>query len=541
MKEEIGYSPKELSFGEKGRMRLIRGITKIADAVRSTLGPRGNTVLIESVTHTHGITVTKDGVTVAKSIDLLDPVENLAVKIMKEAAERTSTAAGDGTTTAIILAEALALVGFAHMTEEVNRTKVLRYLDELSESVINQLKTRCRDIDDKMLLDVATISSNNDYEIGHIIAEAYNEVGKDGIVTVENSQTTTTYAEVTSGMRVQRGFTSSLFINDQKRDECVFEDTYILVCDTEIGNLLSIENVLKPIIQQGKRLLIIAPCTNNVVNTLAANVMRNNLKLCNISPPSFGYKQHELMQDIAVSVGAKYFSEKTGDNLSLISFADLGHASKVVVGRNQTIILNDERDDNAALKVRVNQIRDAIGATNNKEDKDFLYERLAMLVGGIGVIYVGGNTDLEQKELYDRVDDAVCAVRSALQEGVVAGGGVALYNVSLIKDNFAEKEYNIAVEMMMDACQTPVKQILDNAGIEFTNVYTPEMPTGHGFDVKTGLIGDMFEMGIVDPMKVTRLALINAVSVASTILSTDAIITLARSYDTKGVWDTDIA
>jgi chaperonin GroEL len=287
-----GFSPKELHFSDEGRSKLISGITKIANAVKSTLGPRGNTVLIESPEHLHGITVTKDGVTVAKSVSLLDPVENLAVRMMKEAADRTATSAGDGTTTAIVLTEALVKAGTSMMGEDVNRTEVLRTIVSETKDISKLLRRKGKKLDSRKLRDVAIISANNDSEIGSIIADVYEQVGPDGVVTVEKSKTSSTYYETTKGIKVDRGYTSPLFINDQKRDECVFEDTYVLVSDAEVTSILQIENILKPIIAEGKKLLIIAPCAVNVINTLAANVMKNNLKFCNISPPNFGYKQH---------------------------------------------------------------------------------------------------------------------------------------------------------------------------------------------------------------------------------------------------------
>ena len=320
--EQGGYTPKQLHFESEGRAKLISGIGKMASAVKSTLGPMGNTVLIESPEHTHGITVTKDGVTVAKSIALVDPVENLAVRMMREAAEGTATLAGDGTTTAIVLTEALVEAGLQIIGKNDNKTEVLRELLSETKNVIKELGSMSKPVTKKMLSDVASISANNDKAIGKIIADTYNKVGKNGIVTVEKSQTSETYNEVTDGLKIDRGYTSNLFVNNHKKDECVLEDVHILVSDAEITNLLTIENVLKPIIQDGKKLLIVAPCSTNVINTLAANVMKNSLKICNITPPSFGYKQHELMQDIALTVGATYFSEKTGDDLSIINFSD---------------------------------------------------------------------------------------------------------------------------------------------------------------------------------------------------------------------------
>ena len=552
-KNESGYSPKDLFFDKDGRNKLINGVLKMSRAVKSTLGPSGNTVLIESPYHTQGITVTKDGVTVAKSVDLIDPVENLAVRMMKEAADKTATSAGDGTTTAIVLTEALVLGGMKGITDTMNRTAVLRNLVELSNKVVDKLRRRSKKVSSSMLIDVASLSANNDREIGRIIAEVYKDVGKSGIVTVEKSQTSETYAETTMGLKFDRGYLSPLFINDQKKDECVFEDTMVLVADIEIANILQLENVLKPIITEGKKLLIISPCGTNVVNTLAANVMKGNLKVCAVPPPNFGYKQHELMQDIALSVGATYFSEKTGDDLSHINYGNLGHAAKVIVSRDKTIIIkSDLKIDKDAITERVGQLWEAHDKAKKKADKDFILERIASLTGGIGVIFVGGQTDIEQKELYDRVDDAVCAVRSALEEGVLPGAGKALAEVSaeildLKKDKYvvicdeenefacteANVEWDTAIDIMHHALLAPMIQIIDNAGLKVEEIYKDPVENGIGYNVKTAEMGNLIQMGVIDPLKVTRSALQNAVSVATTILSTNAIVTMARSYESQ--------
>ena len=304
-------------------------------------------------------------------------------------------------------------------------------------------------------------------------------------MTVERSQNERTHYEVTNGVKVDRGWSSPMFINDHKRDECIMEDVKVLVCDGEIGNILDIEKVLKPIINNRERLLIIAPCSLNVVNTLAANVMKNGLKVCNISPPSFGYRQHELMQDIALSVGATYFSEKTGDDLRLIEYSDLGDASKVIVGKDETIIVKSS-GVTEEVEARIGQLWEQHKLLEHDSEREFVLSRIASLSGGIGVIYVGGNTDLEQKELYDRVDDAVCAVRAALSDGILPGGGVA---------------YN-------------------NREVEFA---APK-GGGQGMDLKSGKQGNMIDMGIVDPTLVTKSALRNAASVAITFMSTKTII-----------------
>ena len=536
-----GYSPKELSFDEQGRAQLISGIKKLSKAVKSTLGPNGNTVLIESPNHTHGLTVTKDGVTVAKSIDLIDPIENLAVKIMRQAADRTATEAGDGTTTSIVLTESIIMNGLDHLNvnPSLNRTELLRSLVEVSDKVVEILKKKSKKLTNTMLADVATISANNDKNIGGIIASVYKEVGKNGIVTVERSQSTETYAETTLGLKIDRGYLTPLFINDQKKDECIYDDVMVLVADMEISSILQLELVLKPVIQENKKILLIAPCNVNVVNTLAANVMKNNLKIVAIQPPSFGYKQHELMQDIAISVGATYYSEKTGDDLSLINFSDLGHAARVIVSADKTIVLkSDYRADNAKVEERVAQLWQAHAQATKKADKDFLLERIASLTGGIGVIYVGGNTDLEQKELYDRVDDAVCAVRSALEEGILPGAGRALHEIAtqdpMFQEIFAHSaEKAAAIAILKEALRSPLDQILQNAGINPNDVYDNTEESGFGYNLKTGQHGDLIKMGVVDPLKVTRCALQNAISVAVTILSTNAIVTMARVYEAQ--------
>jgi len=533
---QSGYTPKELHFSDEGRTKLFNGLEKITNAVQSTLGPQGHTVLIESQEHLSGMTVTKDGVTVAKSISLLDPVENLAVRIVKEAAEKTAVSAGDGTTTAIVLSNALVRNGDEHIKDGLNKTAVFREMVKGTEDIVKSLKKMSKPVTDKTLASVATISANNDPFIGGVIADVYKEVGKDGIVTVERSQTPDTYFETTKGIKVDRGYSSNLFVNNHKKDECIFEDVRILVSDAEISNILQIENVLKPIIQEGSKLLIIAPCSTNVINTLSANVMKNGLKVCCIQPPNFGYKQHELMNDIALSVGATYYSEKTGDDLSLIMPNDLGKAKKVIVSRASTIIVKDEvvvsQDD---IDKRVEQLYSAQLLSKTKEEKEFIQSRIASLTGGVGVIYVGGQTELEHKELYDRVDDAVCAVRSATLEGILPGGGLALENISrfmTISDKWSD-EKKVAYKILKQSLLAPINTILSNAGLRYDDLYNDGTPRGFGYDVKNDKRGRLMTMGVIDPMKVTKSALQNAVSVAVTLLSTNAIVTMARSYETK--------
>ena len=550
MKDQ-GYIPKDLSFDEQAREKLISGISKISKAVKTTLGPRGHTVIIESADHTQGLTVTKDGVTVAKSIFLDDPIENLAVRMVRQASEKTANVAGDGTTTAIVLTEAIVNAGMEWIKPENNIFEIVTCIRNNSEVILKNLKKRSMKVTDDMLENIARISANNDSELGKIIADAYKQVGKDGIVTVERSQTDETYSKITNGIRVDRGWTSPMFVNDQRKDECIMENVKILICDTEINNILQIENVLKPIINAGEKLLVIGTCSGNVINTLAANVQRNGLKFCNIMPPSFGYKTHELMQDIAFATGAKYFSEKTGDDLSIITMADLGHADKIIIGKQSSVIIKDGDVSKETAK-RVAELREQQELLTVKHEKDFINERIASLVGGIGCIYVGATSDIEQKEKFDRVDDSVCAVRSALQEGIVPGGGLLLYDFSRHfgcecfgdEENAILYEDQVAEMIMREALKAPLRQILKNAGLEdkeiMKDIYTPEMigdaenapldvENSQGYDVVEKEYGDMIEMGIVDPAKVTKEALLNAISVATTILTTNAIVTHKRA------------
>lgn len=517
---------RELHF--PGTDRLVSGIEKMAKAVGSTMGVHGNVVLIESPAHTHGLTATKDGVTVAKAISLEDPVEELGVRVLRQAAEKTAQEAGDGTTTAVVLSHALVSEGvrlLGEATGAVNRSLFLRELDGLCESVVEQLRKMARPVGKRRLRDVAAISANNDAVLGKVIADVYGGVGADGVVTVEKSDTSKTYYEVTKGIKFDRGYTSHLFVNDQRREQCVHEDVYVLVSDAEISNILQIENVLRPVINERKKLLIIATCTQQVINTLAANVVKSGLQIVNVQPPSFGYKQHELMQDIALTVGAKYFSERTGDDLSLITFADLGHAEKVVIDHNSTVI---RKDNIQGVSERISELKAAREHATGSEDRSFIDKRIASLSGGIGVIYVGGKTDLEQKELYDRVEDAVLAVRSALAEGILPGGGAPLHYLGRLMEIMGSTtvESGMAHKVMAAALKAPLSLMHSNAGLEVGD--GAGLSWEHGIDLRSGEYGNLVEMGVIDPARVTISALKNAVSVAKTILSTNAIITLAR-------------
>jgi chaperonin GroEL len=519
---------KKVDFGVEAREKLVSGIDIIANAVKSTLGARGQTVLIESDQHTHGLTITKDGVSVARSIILSDPTENLAVQMMREASERTATAAGDGTTTSIVLTQGLIHGSQLFLKPEDNKTKVLREVKELAGAVAQALDAMSIPVTDESLASVATISANNDPELGQIISDAYSMVGKDGVVTVENSNNATTYSEVVAGMKLDRGWTSKYFVTDQKKNEAILEDCYILVSDQEIQSLNSIEHLLAPVVQSGKSILIIAELAENALNSLNLNRLKGVIKVCAIVPPSFGANRTEIMEDIAAATGAKFISDGTGDNLYTIAFSDLGHAQKVVVSNTNTVIMTDD-DVSQRVESRVEGIRAKLSDETNEYVKKHLEERLANLAGGVGVIYVGAQSDVELKEKKDRVEDAVYATKAAMEGGILPGGGIALLNIA-----GETCGCSTAKSILKHALQQPFNTILENGGYDVNEIkgeiaLAYQGKFGYGYDVKDGKIGNMIDMGIIDPLKVTKSALENAVSVATTILSTNCIITNVRA------------
>lgn len=513
---------KEIHFGDDGQKKLKSGIKKIAGAVKSTLGARGRTVLIESENHVGGITVTKDGVTVAKSINLYDPTENLAVIMMRQAADKTATVAGDGTTTSIVLAEAIIDAADKYINPEHNVTEVIRKINSITKNVVSNLDKRSKKVSGRRLYDVATISANNDPEIGKMIGDAFSEVS---LVTVENSMNSETRVEIINGMRIERGYTSTYFINDHKKQECVLENPYVLICDHEINNISNLEKILAPIVSQGRSLLIIGNLGPNALQTLNVNVYQGKIKACNIIPPSFGYRQKDLLKDLAVALGGTYFSEDTGDDLSIINLVDLGRASKIIVKKDMTVFMHNS-EVKEEIDNHIVDLKSMIDQTDDKVDREFLRERIANISGGIGVIYVGAQSDIEQKEKRDRIDDAVYAVMAALEDGILPGGGIALAEcASMINDND-----DVASQIMYDALIAPFNQILINAGKNPKSIALNMFENkGWGYDVKNEKAGDMIKMGIIDPTKVTKNALLNAVSVATTIMSTNAIITNIRA------------
>ena len=530
---------KDIAFDTDGRDKLLSGINKLADAVKSTLGAGGETVLIESENHTGGLTITKDGVTVAKSINLLDPIENLAVTMMKEAAENTAQSAGDGTTTAIVITQAIiktALDAISRNTKEgqskptcINKMEMIKAIRSNSDKVVALLLKEAKKITKKSLLNVATISCNNDPYLGKIIAEAYTKVGRGGVVTLEDSKTSDTYCEVIDGIKIHRGLSSKHFVTDVRKEMCVLDKPYIMVTDQEINSVSAIEKALTGVMQKGASILIIGNVGDKALKTLAVNNMKGTIRVCTIIPPQFGYKSHELCEDIAKATGAKFFSESMGDDLSLITFEDLGRAKKVMVNNATTVLTID--DNEMILTEHITDLWRLHDETKHNHEKAFIKERIATLTGGIGVVYVGANTDLELKEKRDRVDDAICATRAALEEGILPGGGIALKNIANnYKTNGSTKSETLGQVIFMKALCEPFATICRNAGIDPNEISKKFDAKGIGVDVKTHTVGNMFDLGIIDPAKVTACAVANATSVATTILSTNAIITNIRDY-----------
>ena len=530
---------KEIYYDSDARAKLISGISKIARAVSSTLGARGRTVLIESKDHVGGVTVTKDGVTVATAINVADPTEDLAVNLMKEAAGNTAAEAGDGTTTSIVLAEAIIRQATDELSshESVDVVSVCRELNNLCEEIIKDLRKMSKKMTQKRIESVATISANNDKVLGKLIADTYKQVGINGVVTVANSEGPHTYSDVVNGIQLNRGWTSPLFVTDHKTQEGILDNNpFILLTDHEIPSIDTIENVLREIIQQKQELLIIGNLDDRFKATLNSNIARQGgeIKIKNIIPPQFGWKMHELMQDLAVATGGKYICSHHGDDLSLITIKDLGRADKVVIGPSSTLIFPSkemESDVNQYIKTLWEE-HDSMKLKNlasQKDEQSFIKERIATLAGNIGIIKVGAQTEMELREKRDRVDDAVCATRCAMDEGILPGGGVALVNAGCnIAERYSDNKrqsISIAARIFESSLMAPYFNIMENAGLDVENRKGPDGSDTKGWDVKTGIYVDMYEAGIIDPTKVTVCALKNAVSVATTILSTNAIIT----------------
>ncbi|MDA8169309.1 MAG: chaperonin GroEL [Nitrospiraceae bacterium] len=520
---------KQLLFDEPARQALLRGVTILADAVKSTLGPKGRNAILDK--KFGAPTITKDGVTVAKEIELKDPWENMGAQLVKEVASKTSDAAGDGTTTATVLAYAILREGIKNVVAGANPMDIKRGIDKAVEIVVEELKKMSRPVvDKKEIAQVGTISANNDSSIGELIAEAMDKVGKDGVITVEEAKSMATTLDVVEGMQFDRGYISPYFITDADRMEANLEDAYILIHDKKISGMKDLLPILEQIAKMGKPLVIIAEdVEGEALATLVINKLRGTLHVCAIKAPGFGERRKAMLEDIATLTGGQVIAEEVGLKLENVKITDLGRARKITVDKENTTIVEGAGDP-AAIQGRVKQIKAQIEETTSDYDREKLQERLAKLVGGVAVINVGAATETEMKEKKARVEDALHATRAAVEEGIVPGGGVALLRClnSLGKLKMDNHDQQIGVSIIKKVLEEPIKQIVANAGLEGAVVIEKvkgSKESNYGFDANSEKYGDMLKEGIIDPTKVTRFALQNASSVASLLLTTQVMVT----------------
>ncbi|MCD8477065.1 MAG: chaperonin GroEL [Sulfurospirillum sp.] len=521
---------KEIQFSDNARNALYEGVKKLNDAVKVTMGPRGRNVLIQKSFGAPSIT--KDGVSVAKEIELKDTIENMGAQLVKEVASKTADQAGDGTTTATVLAHAIFKEGLRNITAGANPVEVKRGMDKAAEAIIAELKAMSKTVKDKKeIAQVATISANSDTVIGELIAEAMEKVGKDGVITVEEAKGIQDELDVVEGMQFDRGYLSPYFVTNPEKMQTVLEHPYILLFDKKISNLKDLLPVLEQVQKTGKPLLLIAEdIDGEALATLVVNKLRGVLNIAAVKAPGFGDRRKAMLEDIAIISGGEVISEELGRTLESATLADLGQASRIVIDKDNTTIVNGN-GEKARIDARVAQIKAQIAETSSDYDREKLQERLAKLSGGVAVIKVGAATETEMKEKKDRVDDALSATKAAVEEGIVVGGGSALLLANAkIKLNVSGDEA-IGAEIVTRALKAPLKQIAENAGFDAgvvaNNVLT-STKANYGFNAATGEYVDMFEAGIVDPVKVSRIALQNAVSVASLLLTTEATITNAK-------------
>ena len=520
---------KDIKFKEEARQKIKKGVQILASAVKVTLGPKGRNVVIEKP---YGAPhITKDGVTVAKEIELEDKYENIGAQIVKEVANRTSDKAGDGTTTATVLAEAIFIEGLKSLSAGENPILLKRGIDKAVEKIVSELKRKSKAIKSgKEIAQVATISANNDTAIGELIAKAMDKVGKDGVVTVEEGKTLETELEVVEGMNFDRGYTNPYFITDVEKQEAVLEDAYILICDKKISSMKELLPILKTVVETGNALFIIAEdIEGEALATLVVNRLRTALKVCAIKAPGFGDRRKEMLKDIAILTGGEVISEDAGLKLENVTIDQLGSAKKIVVKKDDTTIING-KGKHEEIKARKAQIKKQIEDTTSDYDKEKLQERLAKLAGGVAVINVGAATEVEMKEIKDRVDDALHATKAAVEEGILPGGGVALIHciksLNDIISNLTPDEI-IGVNIIKKALEAPLRLIATNAGEEGSVIFhkiAQSKDDNFGWNALTNEYVDMIEAGIIDPTKVVRLALQNAASVAGLLLTTEAVI-----------------
>ena len=536
---------KKIIFSSEAREELLKGVNKLADAVVATLGPSGRNAIIEQ---DQGNPVsTKDGVTVAKSIDLEDRVENIGAQLVKQASIKTADQAGDGTTTSTLLAREIYKQGIERMSSAVNAVDIKRGIDDAVEKTVEFLKEYSKDItDEEQLKQVATISANNDTEVGELISTAMDKVGRDGVITIEESRTGETYLETVEGMQFSRGYKSPYFVTDNNTMQAVLRDPLILIVDKRLNQVKEILPILEAVSQQNKSLVLIADdIDGEALSTLVVNKMRGILQAVAIKAPAFGDRKKAMLEDIAVLTGGTVISPEKGMRLDKFDSTWLGTAKKVVVGKETATII-DAQGEEEAIHSRVEELKSQIDESSSNYEIENLQERLAAFIGGVAIVHVGGHTEVEMKEKKDRVDDALHATKAALEEGILPGGGIALLNASKyltgIIGDIPIQDQQTGYDIVIQSIEKPFFQILENAGYSNIaageveeSVLTSEGDTWAGYDPRKEEVVNMLDAGIIDPTKVTRLALENAASVAGTMLITETVISNIKEKENKGI------
>jgi len=535
---------KKIVFSNEAREQLLSGVDQLADAVVSTLGPSGRNVIIEQ---TMGNPIsTKDGVTVAKSIDLEDRVENIGAQLVKQASIKTGEQAGDGTTTSTLLAREIYKQGLTFMKKGANAVDVKRGIDQAVKEVVNYLEKESKEItDEEQLKQVATISANNDTEVGQLISTAMDKVGRDGVVTIEESRTGETYLETVEGMQFNRGYKSPYFVSDNNSMQAILRDPLILITDKRLNQVKELLPILEAVSQQNKSLVIIADdIDGEALSTLVVNKMRGILQAVAVKAPEFGDRKKAILEDIATLTGGTVISSEKGMRLDKFDTTWLGKAKKVTVGKDNTTLI-DAQGSEEAIENRVNEIRSQIDESTSPYEIEKLQERLAAFIGGVAIVHVGGHTEVEMKEKKDRVDDALHATKAALEEGILPGGGIALLNASKMLTeligSLETEDQQTGFDIIIRATEKPFYQILENAGYskkEVGDIEALVIESGTswtGYNPRTKEVVNMFESGIIDPTKVTRLALENAASVAGTMLITETVVSNIKQNEDRGI------
>ena len=517
---------KIIAFDQEAQEAMRRGVQKLARTVRVTLGPRGRNVIIEKSFGSP--TVTKDGVTVAREIELEDKFEDMGARMVREVASKTSDTAGDGTTTATILAEAIYVEGLKAVVAGVNPIDMKRGMDKAVEQIVAKLKAMAVECKNKKsIAQVGTVAANGDHEIGNILADAMEQVGKDGVITVEEGKSLTTTYEVVEGMQFDRGYLSPYFVTDPTSMECVLEDAYVLIHEKKISSIKDLVPVLEKVVNSGKPLLIVAEeVEGEALATLVINKLRGTLKISAVKAPGYGDRRKAMLQDLAIMVGGQAIFEDLGIQLENVQLSDLGRAKRIVIDKDNTTII-EGLGKSADIKSRIEQIRRELAASTSDYDREKLEERVAKLSGGVAQLNVGAATESEMKEKKARVEDALHATRAAVEEGILPGGGVALLRSSLeLKPTGLNEDETTGFNIIVRACRAPLTQIANNAGVDGAVICekVSEHKDGHGYNAATGKYEDLVKAGIIDPCKVTRSALQNAASVSTLLLTSDALI-----------------